>query len=103
MNQKIKKTPYMLRYGFEYKPEVIEKYGNIFSLDNIANYSSKIHSICQSIKKSKGIIFGEFNKNTFYRYIFIGTVYIGKIGADGPAPSILSLRSFTDNDTLLIN
>ena len=56
MNQKIKKTPYMLRYGFEYKPEVIEKYGNIFSLDNIANYSSKIHSICQSIKKSKGIV-----------------------------------------------
>ena len=56
MNQKIKKTPYMLRYGFEYKSEVLEKYGNIFSLDKIANYSSKIHSICQSIQKSKGII-----------------------------------------------
>ena len=56
MNQKIKKTPYMLRYGFEYKQNVLEKHGNIFSMDKIAEYSTKIHSICQSIKKSTGII-----------------------------------------------
>ncbi len=56
MNQKIKNSPFMLRYGFEYKPEVLEKYGAIFSLDKINNYSEKIFNICQLIKKSKGII-----------------------------------------------
>jgi hypothetical protein len=56
MNQKIKNSPFLLRYGFEYKPEILEKYGPIFSLDKISNYSEKIYNICQLIKKSKGII-----------------------------------------------
>ena len=56
MNQKIKNSPYLLRYGFEYKPEILQEYGTIFSLDKIKNYSEKIYNICQLIKKSKGIV-----------------------------------------------
>ena len=56
MNQKIKNSPYLLRYDFEYKPEIFEKYGPIFSLDKIKTYSQKIYNICETIKKSKGTI-----------------------------------------------
>ena len=56
MNQKVKNSPYLLRYDFEYKPEILEKYGPIFSLDKIKTYSQKIYNICEIIKKSKGTI-----------------------------------------------
>ena len=35
--------PNEIRYDYEYKPEIKEKYGNIFHLDNLQKYSSKIH------------------------------------------------------------
>uniref|UniRef100_A0A6C0B863 Helicase ATP-binding domain-containing protein n=1 Tax=viral metagenome TaxID=1070528 RepID=A0A6C0B863_9ZZZZ len=45
-----------LRYDFEYKPNVLESYGPIFSSDKISNYSSKISKICNCIMNSNGII-----------------------------------------------
>ena len=45
-----------IRYNYEYKPNIIEEYGNIFHPDNIGKYSSKIENICNIIKKSKGIV-----------------------------------------------
>ncbi len=56
MNQKIKNSPYLLRYDFEYKSEILEKYGAVFSLDKIKTYSQKIYNICNLIKNSKGIV-----------------------------------------------
>ena len=44
------------KYKYTYRPEVEKKYGRIFSQDLIGNYSAKISSIIQTIKKSKGII-----------------------------------------------
>ena len=49
-------TPYMLRHNFEYKKESLEKYGPIFSQENLNNYSNKIYNICNIIKNSTGII-----------------------------------------------
>jgi len=50
-----------LKGKFKYRPEVLEKYGRIFSKDQIGKYSSKIKSICDCIvspsgKVSEGII-----------------------------------------------
>jgi hypothetical protein len=42
--------------SFEYKEDIIEKHGRIFSLDNIGKYSSKIKNICETIEKSEGVI-----------------------------------------------
>ena len=56
MTYKITKSPYMLRNKFEYKPEVVDKYGRIFAPDYIARYSDKISNICKIIKKSKGMV-----------------------------------------------
>ena len=50
------KTTELLRYNFQYKPNILEKYGRIFSPENISKYSGKISSICNTIMKSKGII-----------------------------------------------
>ena len=44
------------RYDFEYKPEILETYGPLFSEENIGKYSAKIAEICKIIRKSKGII-----------------------------------------------
>ena len=44
------------KYLFSYKPEVQAKYGRIFSPEKIGEYSAKISSIIQTIKKSKGIV-----------------------------------------------
>jgi len=44
------------KHGFSYKPNIIEKYGNVFSIENLSLYSGKIHSIMENIKKSKGIV-----------------------------------------------
>ena len=41
---------------FEYKKEILDKYGRIFSYDEIGNYSNKIKNICDNIIVSKGII-----------------------------------------------
>ena len=42
--------------SFEYKSSTIKEYGNIFSIDNIGNYSSKIESICNSIVSKQGTV-----------------------------------------------
>ena len=56
MTFKTVKSTYMLRHEFEYKPDVLEKYGRIFSPAEISKYSNKISNICQTIKNSTGII-----------------------------------------------
>jgi hypothetical protein len=45
-----------IRYDFEYKDEIMEEYGEIFSEAELPKYSAKIAEICNIIKKSKGII-----------------------------------------------
>jgi hypothetical protein len=47
---------YELRNNFEYKPEILAKYGRFLSPDNIGKYSGKISKICDVIKKSTGIV-----------------------------------------------
>jgi len=49
---------YSLRYDFEYKPEILENpnHGRIFQMDKINKYSNKIHTVCQSILDSTGIV-----------------------------------------------
>ena len=42
--------------NFSYKQEVLDNYGRIFSSGEIFKYSGKISSICEHIKKSKGIV-----------------------------------------------
>ena len=42
--------------NFRYKQETLDKYGRIFSQDNIGNYSCKIKNICENINTSTGII-----------------------------------------------
>jgi len=42
------------RFNFKYKNE--EKYGRIFSPNEIKKYSSKISSVCERIMKSKGVV-----------------------------------------------
>lgn len=50
-----KKSP-PVKNNFEYKPSILEKYGRIFSEENIEKYSGKIKNICNSVKHSEGII-----------------------------------------------
>jgi hypothetical protein len=47
-----------MRKNFEYKPEILENYGRIFSPGpgNIGMYSSKIENICNAIIESTGIV-----------------------------------------------
>ena len=45
-----------IKYNFEYKPEILKKYGPIFKKENIHKYSSKISNICNIIRKSTGIV-----------------------------------------------
>lgn len=49
-----KKNP--RKYNFSYKPDVQEKYGRIFSPNELYKYSAKIHEICQTIRNSTGIV-----------------------------------------------
>ena len=44
------------RFDFEYKPEILKRYGRIFHQEHIHKYSNKISKICDIIRKSKGII-----------------------------------------------
>ena len=41
---------------YTYRPETLSNYGRIFSPEEIPKYSGKINNICNTIKKSKGII-----------------------------------------------
>jgi len=41
---------------FEYRSEILKKYGRIFSPSEIGKYSKKIETICNMIRKSKGIV-----------------------------------------------
>jgi hypothetical protein len=45
-----------MRYNFNYKPEVLEKYGRIFKRDKLPKYSSKISDICDRVMNSTGIV-----------------------------------------------
>ena len=45
-----------LKHSFKYRPEIVEKYGRIFQEDVLPKYSAKIASICDSIRKSTGIV-----------------------------------------------
>jgi hypothetical protein len=56
MNSKKHQTEYNLRYDFDYKPEIIDKYGRIFHPNNISKYSGKISKISDCIKNSTGIV-----------------------------------------------
>jgi hypothetical protein len=47
---------YELRKNFEYKPQILEKYGRIFHPDNIGKYSGKMGNISNILRKSEGII-----------------------------------------------
>ena len=46
---------YMLRYNFDYKPDVLENYGRVFHPDNLHKYSHKISNIANKIKQSTGM------------------------------------------------
>lgn len=45
-----------IKFDYEYKSDILSRYGRIFSPDNIGKYSSKINSICNNIMKSNGIV-----------------------------------------------
>ena len=47
---------YELRKNFEYKPQILEKYGRIFHPDNIGKYSGKMGNISNVLRNSEGII-----------------------------------------------
>ena len=56
MTYKTVEQPHPLRYGFEYKPDMLLSYGRIFSQEHIKKYSNKISAICDSVMKSKGLV-----------------------------------------------
>ena len=56
MNYERVTSPYEQICNFEYKPEALKSYGNIFSIENIGKYSGKIESICKAIQNSTGIV-----------------------------------------------
>jgi hypothetical protein len=45
-----------VKHGFQYKTTALAKYGRIFSPDILPKYSAKISKICETIRKSKGIV-----------------------------------------------
>ena len=47
---------YGASFNYEYKPNILEKYGKIFSLEHIGKYSCKIEAICKAILNSTGIV-----------------------------------------------
>lgn len=46
----------MSKNKYKYKPDILENFGPIFSLNEIQKYSSKIFNICNSIDNSDGIV-----------------------------------------------
>jgi len=51
-----RENPIPLRHSFNYRPEILKKYGPIFKPEHIHKYSAKIAKICDCIRKSKGIV-----------------------------------------------
>ena len=49
-------APNVVRHSYQYKPEILNKYGSIFSPSEIHKYSQKIATVCDCIKKSKGVV-----------------------------------------------
>tara|TARA_Y100000992_G_scaffold151262_1_gene100868 strand:- start:2319 stop:6710 length:4392 start_codon:yes stop_codon:yes gene_type:complete len=45
-----------LKFNYQYKNDILNSYGRIFSMNNIKKYSSKIYNICNNILNSKGIV-----------------------------------------------
>ena len=45
-----------LKHEYEYKPEILKKYGRIFSTNELPKYSAKMAEICEAIKRSEGIV-----------------------------------------------
>lgn len=56
MNFETSSGLYGVSFNYEYKPQVLEKYGKIFSLEHIGKYSCKIEAICKAIQNSTGIV-----------------------------------------------
>ena len=57
INHEIENTNmFQIKYNYEYKKEIEERYGKIFKLDKLKQYSSKIHKICSNVLISEGII-----------------------------------------------
>ena len=48
--------PFPMNHNFQYKSEILKRYGRIFSPTNIGKYSSKIKEICDRILRSTGIV-----------------------------------------------
>ena len=55
---------------YEYKPEILEKYGRIFSPTEIGKYSSKLNNVIDSIQNSEGIVI------IYSQYIYGGCIPI---------------------------
>ena len=45
-----------IKFNYDYKPDILSRYGRIFSKEQLPNYSSKISTICNNVMNSKGII-----------------------------------------------
>jgi hypothetical protein len=56
MNYDTVLSPQPMRFNFDYKPDVLEKYGKLFARENIGKYSSKISKFCDCVLQSKGIL-----------------------------------------------
>ena len=56
MNYKKTEGEDPMRYDFEYKPEILQQYGPIFSPEHLYRYSAKIAEICNCILNSTGIV-----------------------------------------------
>ena len=52
--------------GFSYNKKILNTYGEIFNIDLIKSYSTKLHSILNYIEKSEGIVY------IYSRYIYGG-------------------------------
>lgn len=55
MNYTTLTIPNPIKNNYEYKPEVIQKYGRIFHSE-LGKYSNKIASLCECIRNSTGIV-----------------------------------------------
>jgi len=56
MKFKIQSSPQPLKYEYNYKPNVLEQYGKIFSLEKLKSYSGKLFKIGNVVIKSTGVI-----------------------------------------------
>lgn len=56
MDFKSTNKPLPKKYDFKYKPNIIQNHGRVFQTNVLRKYSIKIASICDTIRKSKGVI-----------------------------------------------